>query len=252
MLKYFLLSNQIQMQVFIVLVKTLKTKVFLSDRIWTVLNKETCCLWAWQLTAGETVLVHIPNRSSFIPHIPHLREKQQDNYNLIHLVTMVVLILHLKNNQRLRTRWRNTLTSFLLCSVMVLSACLPSGSCLCSTLSSFFSTCFTSSILSFCSCSACGVFLFFFSDLTSCCCFSGSGVTVCLVCCLLDGSGLTMCLWDEDLPSDWAEPRPCLLLFTTCSALRDISASRMGGVWSGTRNCCTRLLLSLFGYKAPK
>lgn len=116
-------------------------------------------------------------------------------------------------------------TSLLSCSVITVSACLPSGSC----LLSISSTCFTSSML-FCSCSARGIMLLL-SELMSCCCFGGCSVTSCLASCLFSQLGITK----------W------LLLVMSCSARRDTSASRIGGVWSGRRNCCTRSLLSLFG-----
>lgn len=123
-----------------------------------------------------------------------------------------------------RTAWMRT--SFLSCSVTVASASLPSGSC----LSSVCSTCFTCSIL-FSSRLACG-FSPPVSNLTSSCCLCGGGVPSWLLAsCLLRRSGATM----------------SLVLLMSCSALRDISASRIGGVSSGRRNCCTRLLFSLLG-----
>lgn len=99
------------------------------------------------------------------------------------------------------------------------SACLPSGC-------SLSSVCSASSILS--SSGSVQVFVLLSSDFLCCCV-----LTSCPPSCLFCASGVSV---RPPLPS-------------TCSARRDISASGMGGDWSGSRNCCTRSLLSLLGYR---
>lgn len=139
-------------------------------------------------------------------------------------------------------------TSLLVSSVRVLSARCPSGSCLTSLIFSSL-TSFTSSCAIACS--------FRFSCFTdtsgnfdmlepfSCLWLLTTGVLTLKSSFWFMESGLGICFGEDVFLSHKA-------VLTICSALRAISASKMGGVWSGSRNCWTRFSLSLLGCNGEK